>query len=206
MGRALLGLLLAAGAFTLTFGGPRQQFWQRMTYTGLSLGSFALASEPSLRRPRLSWRDGLVGVAIAAGLYGVFQVGDRLARLIMPRGSQEIGDIYALRALRPKLEIAARLAIIIGPAEELFWRAHLQRRFMDRFGRWPGTLLEVGCYGGVHLAARNPTLMAAATVAGLAWSILSALGVPTAALIVSHVAWDVWIFLVAPTQTVDDRG
>jgi hypothetical protein len=36
-------------------------------------------------------------------------------------------------------------------------------------------------------------------VAGAYWGLLAAAGMPMGALIVSHVAWDVWIFLVAPT-------
>ena len=52
----------------------------------------------------------------------------------------------------------------------------------------------------MHLAARNFILLGAATVAGTYWCALAALGMSMAALIVSHVVWDVWIFLVAPTQ------
>ena len=55
-------------------------------------------------------------------------------------------------------------------------------------------------YGGAHVVTGNPALIGAATVAGLYWSTLAALSVPMAALIVSHVAWDIWIFLVAPTR------
>ena len=40
----------------------------------------------------------------------------------------------------------------------------------------------------------------AATVAGIYWSIWAAAGTPMAALITSHVLWDIWIFLVAPTR------
>ena len=32
---------------------------------------------------------------------------------------------------------------------------------------------------------------------------LSALGVPMPALVVSHVVWDIWIFLVRPTEVLD---
>jgi len=39
-------------------------------------------------------------------------------------------------------------------------------------------------------------------VAGLYWSVLAALGVDIEALVVSHVLWDIVIFLVAPTSAV----
>jgi len=43
-------------------------------------------------------------------------LGDKAARVIMPSGAQDIGEVYSLRTLRPKGEIAARLAAVIGSA------------------------------------------------------------------------------------------
>ena len=176
-----------------------------MTATGAILGTLAIAGDASLQRPRLRRRDLALGVGIAAGLYGIFQLGDRMARRILPAGDQNIGDIYELRDLRPKEEIALRLATVVGPAEELFWRGLLQRSAMRRFGLIPGSSLAAGAYGGAHLVTGNPALIGAATVAGIYWSIWAALGAPMAALITSHIVWDIWIFLLAPTQAIADR-
>jgi hypothetical protein len=74
---------------------------------------------------------------------------------------------------------------------------------MARFGRWRGAALAAGAYGGVHAVTGNFTLMGAAGVAGAHWCVLYAAGVPLGALVVSHVAWDVWIFLVQPTGEVE---
>jgi membrane protease YdiL (CAAX protease family) len=198
--RLWAGLAAAYTGFAMTFRGPRSRFWQRMTVTGLALGSLALATHPELRRLRPRPQDVGAGLAAAAGLYGVFQVGDRLARRIMPRGGDDIGDIYALRGLRPRGEIAARLAFVIAPAEELFWRGFVQTRLSHRLGRWRGAAAAAALYGGAHLATANLTLIGAAGVAGASWSALAAAGVPMPALIVSHIAWDIWIFLIAPTE------
>jgi membrane protease YdiL (CAAX protease family) len=202
----VFGALAAAyAAFGLTFRGPRARFWQRMTLTGLALGSLAITADRDLRRLKLRARDVALGLGAAAGLYGVFQAGDRLARRIMPRGAEEIGDVYALRSLRPVPELAARLVFVIGPAEELFWRGFLQPR-LGQGDRWRGAALASAAYGGAHLASANPTLVGAAGVAGAFWSLLAAAGVSIPALIVSHVAWDVWIFLVAPTGPPRSRA
>ena len=197
---AKLGLLIAYPAFALTFRGPRDRFWDRMTTTGAILGALAIAGDRSLQRPRLRPRDVTVGLAIAAGLYGIFQVGDRIARRVLPSGDENIGDIYELRELRPKDEIATRLAAVVGPAEELFWRGLLQRSIARRWGRLPAAAVATAAYGGAHLVTGNPALIGAASVAGLYWSSLAAFGAPMAALVVSHIAWDVWIFLVSPTN------
>ena len=103
-----IGLAMAFGLFGLTFRGPRARFWERMTLTGFVLGNMALANEAELRRLRFRQRDVALGLLSAVGLYAIFQSGDRMARSVMPKGSQEIGDIYALRSLRPKSEIARR--------------------------------------------------------------------------------------------------
>jgi membrane protease YdiL (CAAX protease family) len=192
----VVGLAVAFGLFGLTFHGARARFWERMTLTGLVLGSMALANDAELRRLRFRERDVALGLLSAAGLYAIFQVGDRVARTVMPKGSQEIGDIYALRSLRPKPEIATRLATIIGPAEELFWRGFVQRRIGA-----PGAAMS---YGGAHLVTGNATLIGAATVAGIYWGLLRAIGMSMPALITSHVAWDIWIFLLAPTEPEED--
>ena len=187
-----LGIGAAFAAFGLTFRGPRARFWDRMTVTGLVLGGLALATDREARRVRIGPREIALGLGSAAGLYGIFRVGDTVAREVMPRGGQEIGDIYALRSLRPKEELAARLGLVIGPAEELFWRGFVQNR--------TGYLSATALYGGAHIVTENATLIGAATVAGAYWGLLRAIGVPLGALVVSHVAWDIWIFLIAPTE------
>jgi membrane protease YdiL (CAAX protease family) len=199
-----LSVAAAYGAFAAVFRGPKGRFWQRMTRTGLGLGALALATEGDLRRLRPRPRDVATGVGIAAALYGLVQVGDRVARVVMPNGAEDIGDVYLLRSLRPKAEIATRLATIIGPAEELYWRGLLQAELVRRLGPVRGAAAAAAIYGGAHVVTGNPTLVGAATVAGGAWSALAALGVPMPALVVSHVVWDIWIFLVQPTQPVPD--
>jgi uncharacterized protein len=193
------GLGTAYAAFALTFRGPRAAFWQRMTATGLALGGLALATEPALRRSRIRGRDVVTGLASAAGLYGIFLVGDRAARRVLKGGGQDIGEVYALGELGPAPELAARLALVIGPAEELFWRGFVNARLQRRLGRWPGAAAGSVAYAGAHVATGNFTLFGAAGVAGAYWSALAAAGMPMSALVVSHVAWDLLTFLAAPT-------
>jgi uncharacterized protein len=199
-GALVVGLIAAQAGFAATFRGPRHRFWQRMTATGLGLGALALGASRAARRTRVGRADVAMGVASAAALYGTFQIGDRFARRFVPGGDAQIRDIYELRTLRPRGEIAARLATIIGPAEELFWRGLVQEDLMDRFGRWRGSALAAMAYGGVHIVTGNFTLFGAAGIAGAHWSLLRAAGMPLGALVVSHVTWDIWIFLVQPTN------
>jgi len=173
-----------------------------MTATGLGLGALALVANPSLLRTRIGRREVAVGLASAAALYGTFKLGDRFARRYVPGGDRQIREIYGLRELRPPEETALRLVAVIGPAEELFWRGLVQEALMRRYGRWRGAALAAVVYSGVHVTTGNFTLMGAAGVAGAHWCALYAAGVPIGALIVSHSAWDVWVFLVQPTGEI----
>jgi membrane protease YdiL (CAAX protease family) len=192
------GLATAYVAFGLTFRGPQRQFWDRMTATGLTLGSLALFSEEDLRKIRFTPQDLMVGLGSAGVLYGVFVVGDKLARAILPRGGEEIASIYDLGTLGAQVGVGARLALIIGPAEELFWRGLVQKRLIERYGSVKGAVLGTAAYGGAHLVTGNVTLIGAASVAGAFWGGLHALDVPIGALIISHAVWDVLTFLIAP--------
>ncbi len=201
----LLGALaLAYGLFAFTFRGPRCKFWQRMTRTGLTLGSLALIAEPKLRTVRPKWSDLWIGLSSAGVLYLIFQIGDRFARWLLPQGASQIDSIYQLRRLRPKGELAARLMLVIGPSEELFWHGFVERRLIQKYGMIPGAALGTILYGSAHLVSGNLTLIGAAAVAGAFWGALAALGVPLTALVISHIAWDVIIFLVAPTQVIKE--
>jgi CAAX protease family protein len=202
----LLGLAGATTAFAAVFRGPRDRFWARMTLTGAGLGSWALLTSRPARRVGIGpWRI-VAGLLSALGLYLTFAAGDRFARRYVPTGDADIRDIYALRRLRPRAEIATRLALVIGPAEEVFWRGLVQEALMRRYGRWPGAALAAAAYGGVHVTSGNFTLLGAAATAGAHWCVLYAARVPLGALIVSHVAWDIWIFLVQPTGEVEAIG
>lgn len=191
-------LATAYTALALAFRGPREHFWSRMTCTGLVLGGLALANEPDLRRTRIHFSDIVAGLGSAGILYGIFTTGDRLARAILPHGADDIADIYALSTYRTKLELGARLGLIIGPAEELFWRGHVQKRLIQHYGRVSGTLLTIAAYSGAHLISGNLTLVGAASVAGAFWGGLSSFGIPMGALLVSHASWDILTFLIAP--------
>ena len=187
----------------MTFRGPRPRFWQRMTMTGLGLGSYAFAVSRPARRVHVGKAEVAIGLASAAALYATFQVGDRFARRFVPGGERQIRDIYSLRELRPRPEIAARLLAVVAPAEELFWRGLVQAALMRRLGRWRGAAAGAASYAGVHAVTGNFTLLGAAGVAGAHWAALYALRVPLGALIVSHAAWDIWIFLLQPTRARD---
>lgn len=197
--KALPALAVAAAVWPSVFRSRRWNFWGRMTVASGSLGAYAILVRPELRQERIRLRDVPRGVLSALGLYLIFQVGDRMARRIMPAGTEDIQAIYRFRTLAPRPVIVALLAGVIGPSEELFWRGLVQQAFVERYGRVRGTLLGAAAYGAVHLGSRNLTLTGAATVAGLYWGAEYAIEPRLGPLLSSHILWDIWIFLVQPT-------
>ena len=196
---------LAAVVWTSAFRG-RSHFWQKMAVGVGTLSAVAVAANPDLRsaRSRPKLRDIPVGLATAAALYGIFRAGDRFARRVMPTGAQDIADVYERRRMAPRWFIAPALALVIAPGEELFWRGLVNGYLMQRLGRVTGSAVGALIYGGIHLITGNLTLTGAAGIAGAFWSLQYLFEGRLPAVIVSHVAWDVWIFLVQPTVDVDD--
>lgn len=196
---ALLGLAYATPVWAFVFRSRRGNFWMRMGLGAGSLGLIALRARPQLRREVPRPRDLLTGALSAAGLYLIFQVGDRLARHIMPAGQEEIAAIYRLRTSAHRGLIAVLLITVVAPSEELFWRGLVQHAFAQRWGRLPGAAAATAAYGAIHLVSGNLTLTGAAATAGAYWGGEYALEPRLGPLLVSHVLWDLWIFLVAPT-------
>jgi membrane protease YdiL (CAAX protease family) len=194
-----IGMAAATALWTVAFS-RKQRFWETMAVGVGSLGAFALYANPELRRTNVKPRDVAVGLGSAVGLYGVFQVGDRVARRVIPGGAADIEDIYLRRNLADNKFIALALALLIAPGEELFWRGLVNGYLAQELGPVRGNAVGATIYGAVHLVTRNFTLFGAAGIAGAYWSLQWLFEGRMASQVVSHVAWDVWIFLVQPTM------
>jgi uncharacterized protein len=179
-------------------------FWWWMSADIILLFGFgaALDSEyvPSLRRDfaeslrrNIGW-----GLLSAAGLYVVFFVGNWASRLVLPFASSGIGQVYGFKTGAPLLRIILSMALVIGPGEELFWRAFLQRRWQKRFGLVGGWLAATALYALVHVGSGNPMLVLAAAVCGLFWGFLYMKTGSALLVVVSHTVWDIAVFLIAP--------
>lgn len=209
MRRAQPGALVVALAalfvplFALRRLGPLD-FWSWMTAAGVVGCAVALWLDPGLggelRRSLsgLRWRDAGLGVVSALALYGSFFLGAAALRRLWPSSTASIAGVYALRTGVSTARIVALLALAIAPAEEVIWRASLQRLFAQRWGRWQGVAGAAAVYAAVHLGWGNLPLAAAAGICGLFWGAMYARWRSLAANVISHALWDVLIFVAAP--------
>ena len=209
MRRARPGTLAAAlvalfvPLFAVQSLGPLD-FWTWMTATGIVAVALALWLDPGLAGELLrggagfSLRACAAGALSAAALYGAFAAGAVALRRLWPASADSIASVYALKSGVSTARIVTLLVLVIAPAEEIVWRAALQRSAVQRWGEGRGVGAAAALYAAVHLGSGNLPLAAAAGLCGLFWGVLYARGRSLTANIVSHAVWDVLIFVVAP--------
>jgi membrane protease YdiL (CAAX protease family) len=193
--------LVAAAVWAVIFAWRPANFWLLMGVGVGGLGLLALW----IRGP-FPWTEGVylsdlgTGVAAAAALYAVFALGRIAVSRLVPIAPAQIGSVYVLRAQAPWWAIALLLICVIGPGEELFWRGLVQWGLVRRLGSGVGWAVATGIYGGIHILAANPMLVVAALAAGGFWGLLYLRVGRIAPLVVSHIVWDLAVFLVFPFQ------
>jgi membrane protease YdiL (CAAX protease family) len=196
---ALATFPVAALLFANAFVFSRREFWIAMASGVLVLAMLAaIIRGTALYRDRADGIDVLIGVSSFVALYAIFWVGDKLVRLIRPASGGEISAIYDLRSQAPLALIGVLLVFVIGPGEELYWRGLVNWALITRFGEGASVLAGTALYGAVHLVTGNPSIILAAVVAGFVWSMLYALRRRLFPVIVSHVLFDLFLFVLAP--------
>lgn len=143
----------------------------------------------------------VIGVVLAAALWSVFWLGDKISAVILPFTQNQVKSIYTLKDNINAPLVGLALLFIIGPAEEIFWRGTFQKNLSDWYGKNWGFIGMLVCYSLIHIWSFNFMLVMAAAVAGgfqgLVYRLFPKSLFP---LIVSHALWDVAVFLVFPIK------
>ncbi len=175
-------------------------FWLQMVIaTGILAGSAlwldreVLGEVYGFKASYLAW-----GVLSAVGLYGIFWMGDKVSAVVIANARLQIDSIYASRDAAPPAVIALLLLVWIGPAEEIFWRGHVQRWLAAKNGDLQGLLVATAIYALVHVWALNVLLVGAALVGGLFWGAIYMRTKSVWPGLISHALWDVAIFVIWP--------
>lgn len=183
----------------------RSNFWLTMAASALILTGLALIFSPGklprVEKPLLQVAG---GVGLALLLWGIFWVGDKASAWLFDFARPEVDSIYAMKTGLPTTAISLLLLLVIGPAEEFFWRGYVQRSLGMLLEGKPhpedkAFLITAAIYALVHVWSLNFMLIMAALVAGLVWGFLYRLR-PGAlpALILSHALWDALVFVWLP--------
>lgn len=175
-------------------------FWYAMTFSAVVLTTLATCFCPEWRTGvRIGGKEAAAGLAIAFVLWWTFWVGDKVSGLLFSFERPQVEMIYAMKRDASPVVIGLLLLLVIGPAEEIFWRGFIQRRMTERWGGNMGFAVATACYTAVHLPSLNFMLIMAALVVGCCWgAIYRFFPKHLGALIVSHAVWDACAFVVFP--------
>ena len=203
MKKAITGFCIAAVLWTVMFSpwtAPHVNFWVMMTCSGMTLTLYSTWAAPGWWKGiKLDLDNILLGAGLAAVLWGVFWVGDRLSSLMFDFARPQVDMIYSMKDGSNPWVLTALMLLIIGTAEEIFWRGYLQKSFSKRWNPNIGFVFTTLMYSLVHISKFNFMLIMAAAVAGFVWGLAyrfypEKLG----AIILSHALWDCAVFIWFP--------
>lgn len=195
--RLILGILIAHLLLFFTFE-DKDVFWYIFTATMLVLISYSIIHEDvEDNTSTLSYLT--LGVASGAGLFGLFWFGSFLIDVLNLPITNQISRLYS-RFSPDLFWHYIVLVIIIAPGEEIFWRGFIQKRLSQYFGMKLTIGLSVLLYASVHLYSGEFVLILAAIIAGLAWSFLYAWKRSMPLVIVSHIVFDLLLFVFIPLR------
>ena len=203
LAKPVTGCLIAAVLWTIMFSpwtAPHVNFWVMMTCSGIVLTTFStLARRDWWKEVKLDLTNIALGMALAAALWGVFWIGDKLSSLMFDFARPQVNLIYGMKEGENPWVLTFLMFLIIGPAEEIFWRGFIQKSFSEKWNPNLGFIVTTLIYSLVHLSKFNFMLIMAALVAGLVWGLAyrffpEKLG----AIIISHALWDCAVFIWFP--------
>ena len=164
-----------------------------MVASAYSLGALGTSRKASARAVA-------AGLLSALLLYLIFVAGAAGISAFHPLGmtAADEASIYAL-ITSPSTPPYLQAAVLLSDAAgfESFFRGVLQQRLTPRFGT--ASALVVALFdAGIHAISLNPLWVGATFVTDLAWGLTFRYGGGKQASFVSHLVWDIAIFIVRP--------
>lgn len=159
MKKLIFTLLLAAVLWTVMFSpltAPHVNFWWMMTASALTLSVLSTCFNPGWWKDvKWSVPDLLLGVLIAAVLWGIFWTGDKVSSWLFDFARPQVNLIYGMKEGESPWLLSVLMLFLIGPAEEIFWRGYVQRTFSRRWNPNAGFVVATALYALVHAGSCN---------------------------------------------------
>lgn len=198
-----VGICLAAVLWTIMFSpwtAPHVNFWVMMTFSGATLTLYSTWAAPGWWKDiRLDMTNILLGLLIAAVLWGVFWLGEFFSTLLFDFARPQVDMIYGMKEGENPVVLTLLMLLIIGPAEEIFWRGYIQKHLSQKWNPNIGFIVTTLVYSLVHISKMNFMLIMAAAVAGFIWGLLYRLYPEKfGAILISHAIWDCAVFIWFP--------
>lgn len=193
--RLIIGFLLAHILLYFTFQ-EKAVFWYIFTAAMLFLISYSiLHEEVEDNIPLFSYLS--LGAISGAILFGIFFTGDFFINTFNLPFASEISKLYS--QLSPSiLWHYIVLLLVIIPGEEIFWRGFIQKRIQRASNMNTAVIISSILYASAHFYSGSIILPFAALVSGIFWGYLFAWKKSLPLVIVSHLIFDLFLFVIYP--------
>ncbi len=179
---------------------PFINFWKAMAISCciLILMSVFLSGGRFKDQFIFSKRDIIAGILSAGALWIIFFLGNYFSSILFDFAGGQVQGIYSMKTGENLIFLGPMLVLLIGPAEEIFWRGLIQKSFTQQFGGYKALFITTLIYALVHIWSFNFMLIMAAMVCGLFWGLIYIWNKNLVTLIVSHGLWDLAVFILFP--------
>ncbi|MDR4946194.1 CPBP family intramembrane glutamic endopeptidase [Neobacillus cucumis] len=132
-------------------------------------------------------------------LYFIFWLGSHALQLMNLPFEKPIRKLYRWYAPHEFWQYIA-LVLVAAPGEEIFWRGFIQKSLLKYIKPFLGILIGAILYASVHIYSGSFLLVFAALISGFAWGLLYYWKKSMPLVIVSHIIFDMMIFLILPLK------
>ncbi|MFT3915061.1 MAG: CPBP family intramembrane metalloprotease [Anaeromyxobacteraceae bacterium] len=197
---AVAAAVVLAGVFALLIDASPRSFFLLASPLCLAWMTASARAAPAGLLERL--RPGAADVALGLAAGAVLYLGTRLFLWGFCGGFSDAlcGPLEGtLRRFEARTFAAAlAIALLIAPAEELFWRGVVQAWLARRLGPARGLTAAVGLAVVLALVTGEPFLALATLPTYAAWGALAAWRGSLVPALVSHVTWSLLVASIAP--------
>ncbi|WML38903.1 type II CAAX endopeptidase family protein [Neobacillus sp. OS1-2] len=193
--RLLAGLILAHALLFFSFH-DRVIFWYIFTGSVLVLIAFAMF-QGDVDDEASFIKYLFLGVLSGLLLYLLFWIGYQTIQILHLPFEKPIKKLYRWYAPHVFWQYIA-LVLVAAPGEELFWRGFIQKGLLKNFKPLWSILLAAVLFASVHIYAGSFLLVFAAFVSGCVWGSLYYWKKSMPLVIVSHIIFDLMIFIIIP--------
>ncbi|MCQ6275077.1 CPBP family intramembrane metalloprotease [Bacillus sp. V3B] len=171
-------------------------FWYMFTATMLILISYSILNE-KVDDESTFLTYSVYGIFSGIILYALFWTGHLLIDVFHSPLDKEISRLYT-RFSPSQIWHYIVLLLFIVPGEELFWRGFIQKRLLKSMGVTYGILLAAVLYASVQIYSDTFIHLIAALIAGTFWGALYAWKKSMPLVIISHLTFDLLLFILFP--------
>lgn len=202
--KLLIGIAIALCFWFVLFSpftAQKINFWAVMSVATISLTlyTFLVNWKQTILLFRFEIKHIWIGILSAVFLYLFFFVGHLIATNLFGFVKEQVINVYSTKEGTSLVVISILLLLLIGPAEEIFWRGFVQSQIYSKLVKpIPSIIISTVLYTIVHIWALNLMLLIAAFFCGLFWGFIFHRYKSLVPVIISHSLWDFTIFILSP--------